>query len=872
MGVRTHQLLPEGAQYLTGTPAPRIAKVNANSFPITTLLFQKDAGQYAYYKLPVIGYTTGNITFQVVWFSAGASTVDAVTWGVSVSAVTPNLDNVDVTTKAFAAEATASTTHLGSTAKRVHSTTITIDNLDQMRATDQLWLRLGRKNDSYVDDIHVVQIVLSYPASAAGIEPGGYYDIHTYATYEACRNGTASQITKGTPVYITGQTGDKITVAPADASDPAKMPAIGLVPNNIAAGADGYVHVIGACKGVNTTGLAVNQTLYVAPGGGLTPTKPANPNLIQNIGKVLSVGSNGEILILGPGRTNDVPALAQSHVFVGNASGVTEQRQLTLADLGGGGAISAVSLALSGFSLTGAQSDPQVSGSATWNTSAAPTLVRFNVTDTASSPGSNLLELRTNNTNRFAVGKTGTVASNAITVSGYSLTGAEATSALDISGTWNTSGTPTAIKLNVTDTASNANSLLMDLRTGGASRVSVRKDGLLTIPSAVPITSSNWTCLNGSNNTSTTNGLALRSGVLALPSSMSIRWSSTTDPIANQTGGASLHGGGLGVLELRDLTTTQVLRVYNTYTDASNYEAVELSHATYSGGVYSRLRTITAGTGADNINLVLGPSGTGALTARMPDGTATGGNARGAWAVDWQMKTTAASAANVASAEGSTIVGGWQNTSSGDYSVSGGYKNVASGYGSTAFGDSHIASGTRSAALCYANTASGSYSMAIGFFSLANKLGQFSQAGGRFTATGDAQRSTLVASRTTTDATLTELFLDGSASRITLPNDTRWFASVRVVASTTTAGAAYAVFERRCLIGRGANAAATAIVGNVQTIGSDIGTSTGSPPAGWAVALSADTTNGALKIEVTGALATTIRWVAEVSLVEVAYA
>jgi hypothetical protein len=54
---------------------------------------------------------------------------------------------------------------------------------------------------------------------------------------------------------------------------------------------------------------------------------------------------------------------------------------------------------------------------------------------------------------------------------------------MDLAGTWNTSGTPTAIKLNITDTASNGASLLMDLGTGGGSFVSrfrVNKSGVLT--------------------------------------------------------------------------------------------------------------------------------------------------------------------------------------------------------------------------------------------------------------------------------------------------------------------------------------------------------------------------------------------------------
>jgi hypothetical protein len=51
----------------------------------------------------------------------------------------------------------------------------------------------------------------------------------------------------------------------------------------------------------------------------------------------------------------------------------------------------------------------------------------------------------------------------------------------DLSGTWNTSGTPTGLKLNVVDTASNASSLLMDLQVGGVSKFKVDKAGNVTV-------------------------------------------------------------------------------------------------------------------------------------------------------------------------------------------------------------------------------------------------------------------------------------------------------------------------------------------------------------------------------------------------------
>ena len=66
-----------------------------------------------------------------------------------------------------------------------------------------------------------------------------------------------------------------------------------------------------------------------------------------------------------------------------------------------------------------------------------------------------------------------------IGMSGFSLTGSNAQSIIDLAGTWNTSGTPTGILLNVTDTASNAASLLMDLRVGGTSKFKVEKSGRL---------------------------------------------------------------------------------------------------------------------------------------------------------------------------------------------------------------------------------------------------------------------------------------------------------------------------------------------------------------------------------------------------------
>jgi hypothetical protein len=79
-------------------------------------------------------------------------------------------------------------------------------------------------------------------------------------------------------------------------------------------------------------------------------------------------------------------------------------------------------------------------------------------------------------------------------------------------------------------------------------------------------------------------------------------------------------------------------------------------------------------TGGTNTPLVLSPLGTGALQAQKTDSTATGGNARGANAIDWQTNRSAAT--QVASGLSSTISGGYSNSAAGYFNfIGGGYTN-----------------------------------------------------------------------------------------------------------------------------------------------------------------------------------------------------
>jgi hypothetical protein len=70
--------------------------------------------------------------------------------------------------------------------------------------------------------------------------------------------------------------------------------------------------------------------------------------------------------------------------------------------------------------------------------------------------------------------------SSSLVSTGYNVTGSGTTSMIDLSGSWDTTGAPTAIKLNITSITSSASSNLIDLQVGGSSVFKVAKSGAVT--------------------------------------------------------------------------------------------------------------------------------------------------------------------------------------------------------------------------------------------------------------------------------------------------------------------------------------------------------------------------------------------------------
>lgn len=118
-------------------------------------------------------------------------------------------------------------------------------------------------------------------------------------------NGSASAISVGDPIYISGisGTGDP-EVSKSDASDLNTMPAIGIAASNINPGNSGEMVIVGIVDAdINTSAYSLGDYLYVAAsGGGLTDTQPIYPDYSQQIGLVLKSDASQGIIMMIPGN------------------------------------------------------------------------------------------------------------------------------------------------------------------------------------------------------------------------------------------------------------------------------------------------------------------------------------------------------------------------------------------------------------------------------------------------------------------------------------------------------------------------------------------------------------------------------------------
>ncbi len=227
---------------------------------------------------------------------------------------------------------------------------------------------------------------------------------------------------------------------------------------------------------------------------------------------------------------------------------------------------------------------------------------------------------------------------------------------------------------------------------------------------------------------------------------------------------------------------------------------------------------------------------------------------------------------NAQTATGSNATALTNSYASGADSFAAAIGNNTSTYGATgansiAMGYRAKATGSYNIVLAKEGSATGTYSTIIG-----GTAGSDNGAWGKFVFPSSflngGQQGLFVLREATTDATASTLRTNGGAAgttnQVILPNNSAYaFHGTIVARQQASTGTASAAWKVEGLIRREGSAGTTVLVNSATTV-------LDNTPA-WGMALSADTTNGGLKIEVTGAAATNIRWVATINTSEVTY-
>ena len=230
------------------------------------------------------------------------------------------------------------------------------------------------------------------------------------------------------------------------------------------------------------------------------------------------------------------------------------------------------------------------------------------------------------------VTRNGIISKGSVAVSGSTITGSSTDSFLSVVGTWNTAGAPSMVRLSISDTSS----LGVGSYQNGASFLKCEKDGSSVIElqkaggilfggagystSRLYKTSAFGTTVldcapygGGNAGFEIFGGADHQAGISLNPLSTYPSFGFGFG-VSNRLGYAPSgsfqywYGTG-GEIQQRNGTQSQVYRVYGTYTDSSNYVRASLSASATTVALLAE----TAGTGADDVPIILLPAGTGSV-------------------------------------------------------------------------------------------------------------------------------------------------------------------------------------------------------------------------------------------------------------------
>ena len=209
------------------------------------------------------------------------------------------------------------------------------------------------------------------------------------------------------------------------------------------------------------------------------------------------------------------------------------------------------------------------------------------------------------------------------------------------------------------------------------------------------------------------------------------------------------------------------------------------------------------------------------------------------------------------------------NTSSygatGTNSVAMGYQAKATSSDAVAIGSATQATASSGVAIGGYSVASATFTVALGHYSKAATQGKFAFSSNRYAAAGDTQGGLYVLRQQTTTATPIALTTSSggtpTSTQIILPSGSAYAFTGTIVAKQSGSANAAAWEVKGLIVNQGGTTtltnSATTVISNTPS---------------WGMALSADDTNDALAITVTGASSTTIRWVANIQTSEVSIA
>jgi hypothetical protein len=311
----------------------------------------------------------------------------------------------------------------------------------------------------------------------------------------------------------------------------------------------------------------------------------------------------------------------------------------------------------------------------------------------------------------------------------------------------------------------------------------------------------------------------------------------------------------------------------------------------YVNGTYLSGDTYVAAISGTSLTLSKNASGSGTSTLNFytPHGVVVGGGnnqATGSYSfIGGGGDAGTAAQRNAATGDWSTVVGGRNNLASGLASFVGGggtsgdnntNGNQATAQGSMILGGlGNRATGQGSSVSAgWANQANADFSSVVnGQYGTARSIQGVTVFGSNLPlgyGTGFSQAALFILGRITTDATATVITTNqGGASnnnQVILPNNSAYYFRGEVISGVTGGGDTKG-WTIEGVIKRGAGVGTTTLVGTPTVTSSyaDAGAST------WTIAVTADTTNGGLRVTFTGQAGTTIRTVCSIRSTEMTF-